>query len=993
MVFFKKFEEKANCNPESVAIIYAKKEYTYKYLLETIEVIYKEIVSLGINEGDIVALKMRCSFMAVAYFLAIWRIGATVITIDEDTPELRIDFYVEQAKVKLIIAENDGIFHKKLSGKESVNFGKRIAYLMFTSGSTGTPKAVQISYDNIVSLMDAWQDFYKLDSFSPKVLQLSSISTDMFIGNLIKSLFWAGTLIIVNKEDKLNLSYLVEIINIYKPNIVESTPSYIRLLLEATKTSLINTDFIRQIIFGGEACSRSDFGWAVVSFPKARVINGYGLTECTIESVVYEAKSMAELEGIRSQMLIGSPLKNTQVLVVNDSLVEVQEEIRGELLIAGEGVSFGYLDEKMNEEKFVFIKDKKWYRTGDMVQKMSSGDLLFLGREDDQVQVNGYRIELAEINRVSLEINGVKEAVVLNVSQSIFVPRLVIFIVSEVDRKVLFAEMKSKLAEQMIPSDILYFEILPKTIGGKIDRQALISLFWKQNELSNSDNSWSNQIILIIEDVLGKKIVMDKSIVEQGADSLSMIRIMYKLQKIGFSTKIADMYSADSITSFLRLVSSSGSKEVAYKYSTKDKPLVADFIKTKLSELRQREIEYFNRLIESGIEDRIDLEPWRLNFRNMYREKYSIDYLWCNDYSFDVLNERHNCLLSEQQLLRASLVTNHNKFYWAVFKMPDKVSSVVIDLSELSLNEAQIMKMLPFIKEYYLAKDRLKDFPYRHIFVRVTNTRYLFVFCMDESIHNKVGADILKSYFFLGSIGNNVQYEEYLKLLRNCSLLNEEEIVREFKLDEFNRAVSDFPKYLLNNLSLYEHAFDLEDNQDSLMQSLEIFSKITKMLIDIDTPFFMVQDTRAYQEGRFVKTIGEFTDFIPCVFRKGMNVEELFDEINFIRKKAAKTLTNFKSLKWLNYMYKHPTIHEGTSNVSLKKELLEPFIVFHYRTEVDESTELYSTIDGKWTNNTWPSAITFSLATKGDKLILSAYLPCSKDEWGKILREINDGKV
>ncbi len=992
MNIFDNFLESANQNKDRIAVIYDGKEYSYFSLLETVNNIAEELINHGISEGDIVALHMRCSFLSVASLLAVWKIGASVLPFDEDTPDLRARDYLLQSQAKLLLFEKDGELHKEVLKTEISYKRVGIAYVMFTSGSTGKPKGVIISCKNILSLLEVWKDYYGLSHFQPRVLQLSSISTDMFIGNLIKSLFFSGTLIIVNKEDKLNLNNTVEIISKWKPNIIESIPSYVRILLEQLKEDVKDISFLKQIVVGGEACSRQEYKWIIDNYPLARVINGYGLTECTIESVVYEAKQL-EYNADEQQMVIGFPFKNTQVFIVNSNLELLQDSERGELLIGGDGVSPGYMDETMNDGKFIVFNGIYCYRTGDIVQKMSSGELLFLGRDDDQIQVSGYRVELSEISRVLTGINGVKEAVALNVGQNIFSPKIVAFVVATVDKQLIFKEMMSKLPEQMVPVELILLGSIPKTISGKIDRQSLIDSFNEKFVEVDVKYQTKNPVVSILEEVLGKSVAMDISIAEQGADSLAMIKILHKLKQKGFSVKIADIYSTDSVNSFIQLLEVHVEKDVPLKYSGKEETINSDFIQTTLAQLRQKEIVFFNQMILSGIESKIDLDLWKTSFRTIQREKYNIDYLWFDNMSFDVLIQRHFCLMKEQELLKSTL-SKDDKLSWVVFKLHEVIEPVVLDVSAYNFEEVLVMKMLPFIKEYYLLKDKLSDFPYRHFFVKVSKSKFLYVFCMDESIHNKIGSDIVKSYFSLGPLGNKIQYGEYLKLLRKGSLLGEADIVKEFRLDEFNDVVAKFPEYSQDEIMLHEHEFEADNKQDSFMQSLEIFKKILNSLIESDVPFFMVQDTRAYKDNKFIKTIGEFTDFIPCVMRQEQSTEQLGQDLNSLRKRATLSLTNIKSIKWLADKYEHPVIKKFAESVRLEREGMEKVVIFHYRTEIDDSTELFSTNKlNQDLQNSWPSAITFNFAPDGDKLFLSSYLPCNKERWLDITEEIENGKI
>jgi len=972
---FNIFKKYVKLQPKEIAIIFKDLEISYLELFNEVNSLTQKMLEQEVVGP--VALVMDKSVLAISSMLACWNLGLSFLPTDSSFPKVRINQYLSIAGCSHSINSDGDV--ETISSEDASSYD---GYIMFTSGSTGEPKPVQVSVENIRSLINAWSNYYELPTFIPKVLQVASISTDVFIGDMLKALFFGGTLILADGNAKKDIRNVVSIIEKHLPNIIESTPVYIRLILEAVKNEEVRKS-LKQIIVGGEACSVGDYKWLVQNYPNARVVNGYGVTECTIESVVYETNDIESIKG--ENMPIGKPLENTNVYVVDKDMNPIDSNVVGELLIGGSGVSRGYLDAVLNNDKFVLFKNEIVYRTGDRASRRVDGEMIYHGRLDDQVQVNGYRVELGEVESIISSIIDVNDVVVLKEDRS-RTDEIVAFVKTALSLDELELKIKGILPGYMLPK-VFVVASISRMLNGKVDRQKMLSLADNDSCIQSYKGNTS-KIIEIIEEVLGNKINMNISLLDQGADSLIVIKILHKLKQIGFIVSIADVYSAVSVLSFVNnLLEEKKNHEIKYEINNKGY-LEKGTIKQFLKELRQKEIVFFNRLLVAGSEKIINLDLWGNSFRKVHRHVYSIEYVLIEDVSKEAVIERHFLLLQQQELLRSSF--NNSPLSWNIYNCTDNISPIILDLRAYSINESQVLGMFPFIKEYFLVKDKLSNFPYRHFLVQIEANKYIFVFCMDESIHNKVGADILKNYMFGLNAENTVQYSEYLDILHKGPLLSNEEVAGRFQLMKFVDAMKAFPKYSQKDLNLYEHEFKLGNTKDSYAQSLHIFQKMLKYLFKAHVPFFMVQDTRVFQNNKFRRTIGEFTDFIPCIAELSESYEELLLKLNSLRKEAVDNLVNIKFLKWSNSdKYEYKSIRKFTDSFRMEKEGTDSVVAFHYRTEYDDSAELYP-INDQTETASWIRGVTFNFSVREDKLYFRAYLPCDIKGWEDMLGAINE---
>jgi D-alanine--poly(phosphoribitol) ligase subunit 1 len=352
-------------------------------------------------------------------------------------------------------------------------------YILFTSGSTGEPKGVVITLANLTHFVDwmiAEQQFVQPGEV---FLNQAPFSFDLSVMDTYPSLVTGGTLFSITKDHVANLRALYEAFRISGLTTWVSTPSFAAMcLIEKSfgEAMLLN---LRRFLFCGETLPVETAAQLLDRFPKAEVWNTYGPTEATVATT--STRVDREVISRWSPLPVGGSMPGTDVVIRGEDGATVPEGERGEIVIIGPNVSPGYLGRPdLTERSFFDTQNSRAYRTGDWGRERE-GLIFFEGRMDNQVKVNGYRIELGDLEANLRALPGVADAAVLPVGTAEKIDSLAAFIVqnsgkegSDFERA---ARLKTALAQRlpayMVPRKIIFMDSFPMTPNGKADRRAL----------------------------------------------------------------------------------------------------------------------------------------------------------------------------------------------------------------------------------------------------------------------------------------------------------------------------------------------------------------------------------------------------------------------------------------------------------------------------------------------------------------------------------------
>ena len=527
------FKDNFQSFSELPALSYKDKVYSYKELNQRSNQFAHYLKSKSINNGTIVALLSRNYLERIVSILALWKLGAAYLPIDPNYPEARIDFILGDARINFIITDEE-IYKKKylnsvfkcilLDNKdnESNNFPidellefkekNTLAYIAYTSGSTGKPKGVMVTHGNIFSIYNAWQQVYNLTR-KDRHLQIANFGFDVCSGDIIRAIGSGAHLVICPTEIILNPEKLFNVLKKQVITVAEFTPVVLRKLISYLYEAKLDLHFMRLLICGSDAWSVKEYkDFKSYLNPNARLINSYGTTETAIDSSYFELnKSISQLNEL-SPVPLGKPFPNSKIKILNKALKECSVGIHGEIYIGGEGVSLGYLNQpELTQKKFISLllnnKNEIFYKTGDLGYYLADGNIMFLGRSDDQIKVMGFRIDLLEVENILNTYQTIEKAVVLSHSSFNSTAQfLVAFIKPDKTFKIndYIDYLKSHLPLYSIP--LVYFQIksFPISPHGKVDRARLgVNLIFSENNNFNSELHKE----LTLEDDIEKKII------------------------------------------------------------------------------------------------------------------------------------------------------------------------------------------------------------------------------------------------------------------------------------------------------------------------------------------------------------------------------------------------------------------------------------------------------------------------------------------------------
>ncbi len=419
------FEEAAKNNPSKTALRFRETTYTYTELYQKVLGLSTFLGRQGLKKGDIVGISLDRSGEMLFALLAVLHCGGTYLPLDPEYPLDRIAFMLDDSRAKLLITSRNhssrygnavqelviediwaSLSTEHPAATASVAEWSDIAYVLYTSGSTGKPKGVQITHKNLANFLLSMKAAPGI-SGNDKLLAITSISFDIAGLELYLPLICGAELVIADTEATRDGRLLLKMIEQYNISIMQATPSTWQMLLDSGWVKKYHL----RLLSGGEALPKELADKLLDR--TTEVWNMYGPTETTIWSTI------KKLDKNDAQLTIGFPINNTSVYIVGDDGQPALVGQPGEIWIGGWGVAAGYLHRpELTEERFIpneFILDQsqKLYKTGDLGKMLPNGEIVCLGRIDNQVKIRGHRIELGEIESALMAQDGVKQAVVI----------------------------------------------------------------------------------------------------------------------------------------------------------------------------------------------------------------------------------------------------------------------------------------------------------------------------------------------------------------------------------------------------------------------------------------------------------------------------------------------------------------------------------------------------------------------------------------------------
>ena len=414
-------------------------------------------------------------------FLGAVKSGRPYVPIDLAIPEQRAERIVATAGAALVLTpERIAELTRELRpAPERRVSGEEPFYILFTSGSTGEPKGVIITHANLTAFVQWMIGEQPLVPNGETFLNQAPFSFDLSVMDLYLSLYTGGTLFSVTKDDVANLKNLYAAFGRSHLTSWVSTPSFAQMCLIEKSFAQPMIPTLRRFLFCGETLAPETAAQLLTRFPEAEVWNTYGPTEATVATT--SVRVDRELLERWSPLPVGRAMPGTLVEILDETNAVMRDGDRGQIIIAGPNVSPGYLHRPdLTAKAFFPYEGLPAYRTGDL-GRVEEGLVFFDGRMDSQVKVNGYRIELGDLEANLRALPEIADAVVLPVEKAGRIESLAAFVVLAGERIgsdfEISARLKARLGERlpayMAPRKFHFLDAFPMTANGKADRRKL----------------------------------------------------------------------------------------------------------------------------------------------------------------------------------------------------------------------------------------------------------------------------------------------------------------------------------------------------------------------------------------------------------------------------------------------------------------------------------------------------------------------------------------
>lgn len=573
--------------PQKEALTFEGKSMDYATFGQKSDDVAALLLELGVQVDDFVSLFLGRSMDMLVGQLGVMKAGAAYLPISIDYPAERVGYVLKDSGTKVVLTQGKYLtqLERDLTGvehilvldevaeesipaslKDKVHLASAIfvnrkdvvlpdvkpenlAYMIYTSGSTGNPKGAKITHKNIINFL-IWVKEVLAISEDERFAFVTSYAFDMTMTSNWVPFLTGASLHILDEEKTKDVNTLINFISERNITFLNVTPSHFSLISAAREfmgeVKLPMNEHMR-VMLGGETINVKDLNQWLHKYPLNRFINEYGPTEATVASTFFPIPVNEENLIEMSIVPIGKPVYNTQIYVLNEAQEHCMPGVPGELYIGGLGVSAGYHERpEKNAESFVqnpLNPDDKTdilYRTGDVVRMIESGDVEFMGREDHQINLRGYRIEAGEIESILITHENVYEAVVVAQKDSGGALNLIAFYTGQaIATAILRTHLAQSLPEYMIPVHFEHLEAMPCTPSGKLDKNALPIVSIEASTIVTGGvapvTELEKKITAIWESVLGiNNLSMTSNFWEIGGDSLKAMRLIMRMKKEGF---------------------------------------------------------------------------------------------------------------------------------------------------------------------------------------------------------------------------------------------------------------------------------------------------------------------------------------------------------------------------------------------------------------------------------------------------------------------------
>ncbi|MBL0741387.1 non-ribosomal peptide synthetase, partial [Chryseolinea lacunae] len=562
--------------PEQTALIAGDTCMSYKTLDERTNHIANGLrLHHGVRSGDRIGLMLKNSDDLLLGLIAVLKSGGTYVYLDPEYPAERLNFIIEDCGIKniytnaptlagkdlqanaVVVEEIERLQELQPTSEEFENVDTEgLAYILYTSGSTGRPKGVMIRHSALVDYVRTFTSYFGVTAMDV-VLQQSSLSFDVSIEEIFPVLCAGGTLVVLESGAK-DIHTLLETLERESVSVLSTTP----LVIKAINESPQRVNSLRVLISGGDLLKGNYIDQLI---GRVELYNTYGPTETTVCATYHKIETLADAA------IIGKPIANRSVYILDQEMQYVPAGVAGELYIGGAGLAKGYNNlEEETARNFVsspFAPNERLFKTGDMARWLHNGEIEFMGRRDSQVKVAGYRIELMEVLQAITKHDAIDDAHIVVRNNAAGEKYLAAYIVLKNDEPVKLEsiDIRRFLMDEvpffMIPSLFIAVPSLPVTTHGKVDEKALpqpsADNIIKAHPIASSQEGQAviARMIALWREVLATSPDNDGNFFEHGGNSIKGTQLIARLNtEFGVRITLNDLFLYPTVRELSTLV-------------------------------------------------------------------------------------------------------------------------------------------------------------------------------------------------------------------------------------------------------------------------------------------------------------------------------------------------------------------------------------------------------------------------------------------------------
>ena len=595
-------DRQVGASPKHTAIVDGDRRVTFAELGALAAAIHDRLRAKGVTPGTKVGMLLPRGVMRAAALLGIWRAGAVFVPLDADQPEARRDFICRDSGMTCVLTDGSLVGRLAASGPAQLLLGEELsagrdagapktpaavvvrsmpAYVIYTSGSTGTPKGVVVSHGALVDRVAGLVRRYGLDA-RDRVPHFASIAFDVAMEEILPT--WAaGGTVLMRPEPLPSSVAFFRWVRDQGVTVLQLPTAYFNEWIGGLGgASGTRQTSLRMLVIGGEQASAAALARFSDLFGREiRWVNAYGPTEAVITAVTHDGGSPEPLD---QRVPVGRPLPGVRAYVVDAARELSPLYATGELLLGGAGIADGYLNQPARTA-VAFIPDayaaqpgRRAYRTGDRVRWLPGGRLDFLGRDDGQIKLRGYRIELDEIEAALRQVPGVDQAAVAIDDRVPQRKELIGYVVwsrgagadQDADQgpspeDSLRASLRQRLPAYMVPSRYVVLDAFPRNANDKVDRSALpLPDTVSSGGDSEPRTPTEETLAHIWADVFDRDAVgIHDNFFSLGGHSLLTLRIIDRAERAGLRIRPEDLFSYQTVAELAQRVDENASADGA----------------------------------------------------------------------------------------------------------------------------------------------------------------------------------------------------------------------------------------------------------------------------------------------------------------------------------------------------------------------------------------------------------------------------------------------